>query len=121
MNKNKKTTVVLAGDIGGTKTRLGLFSLSGGSLRGLSEQTFPSKEYDSLEAIINAFLKGREKVSIACLGVAGPIVQGVAIATNLPWKIAEKSIERALHIKKTALINDLVANAYGIRVLKGKD
>jgi len=121
MNKNKKTTVVLAGDIGGTKTRLGLFSVSNEGLRGLSEQTFPSKDYDSVEAIIRAFLKGREKVSIACLGVAGPIFEGIAIATNLPWKIAEKSLERALRIKKTVLINDLVANAYGISVLKGKD
>jgi glucokinase len=121
MNENKKTTVVLAGDIGGTKTRLGLFSISGGSLRKLSEQTFASKDYDSVEAIIKTFLKGREKVSTACLGVAGPIVEGIAIATNLPWKIAEKSIERTLRIKKTVLINDLVANAYGIGVLKGKD
>ena len=121
MNKKKKARVVLAGDIGGTKTRLGLFDVSGGSLRSLFGQTFPSKDYDSVETIIRAFLKGRETVSMACLGVAGPIVEGIAIATNLPWKIAEKTIERSLRIKKTVLINDLVANAYGIRVLKGKD
>jgi glucokinase len=121
MNKKNKARVILAGDIGGTKTRLGLFSVSGGRLRSLSEQTFTSKDDDSVEAIIKTFLKGREKVSIACLGVAGPIVKGTAIATNLPWKIAEKSIKRTLHIKKTVLINDLVANAYGIGVLKEKD
>jgi glucokinase len=121
MSKKNKARVILAGDIGGTKTRLGLFSISGESLRSLSEQTFPSKDYDSVETIIRTFLKGREKVSIACLGVAGPIVEGIAIATNLPWTIAEKTIEQSLHIKKTVLINDLVANAYGIGVLKGKD
>ncbi len=121
MIKKNKARVILAGDIGGTKTRLGLFSVSSGRLRSLSEQTFTSKDNDSVEAIIKTFLKGRETVSIACLGVAGPIVEGTAIATNLPWKIAEKSIQRALRIKKTALINDLVANAYGIRVLKEKD
>jgi len=121
MNMKNKARVILAGDIGGTRTRLGLFDVSSGSLRSLSGQTFPSKDYDSVETIIRMFLKGREKVSIACLGVAGPIVEGIAIATNLPWRIAEKTIERSLHIKKTVLINDLVANAYGIRVLKGKD
>ena len=58
---------------------------------------------------------------MACLGVAGPIVEGIAISTHLLWRIAEKTIEQSLHIKKTVLINDLVANAYGIRVLRGKD
>ncbi len=121
MNKNKKAALILAGDIGGTKTRLGLFSVSGRSLRSISEQTFSSKEHTSVETIIRAFLKEREKASTACFGVAGPIVKGIAIATNLPWKIREKSIGRALSIEKTVLINDLVANAYGINVLKRKD
>lgn len=121
MTASDRPQIVLAGDVGGTNTRLGIFAVSAGNCRALSERTFASRNYDGIEAILGEFLASREKISAACFGVAGPVVRGVAVATNLPWRIDVASLERALSVKKAALINDLVANAYGIRVLKRKD
>jgi len=87
----------------------------------VSTRTFASTEYDGLETIINEFLQDSERIHAACFGVPGPVVRGAVIATNLPWKITEQSLKQLLSISKISLINDLVANAYGIEVLKSKD
>jgi glucokinase len=112
---------LLAGDIGGTKTRLGLFSHDGKGLSMTVCRSFRSQDYDGLEAIISEFLKDDRLISAACFGVAGPIVNGSALATNLPWAFSERTLARFLTIPHVALINDLVANAYGIRALSGTD
>ncbi len=113
--------LILAGDVGGTNTRLGLFEVSRGRLRLLLEKIFLSKNYRGLENILKDFLKGKKGIAAACFGVAGPVTQEVVIATNLPWWINIQSLQNALALKKMEVINDLVANAYGISVLKKRD
>jgi glucokinase len=74
-----------------------------------------------LENILEDFLKGQRNIASACFGVAGPVTQEVVIATNLPWWIDTQSLEKMLPFKKVEVINDLVANAYGISALKKND
>jgi glucokinase len=119
--KTLKPKMILAGDVGGTKTRLGLFSISKDYYRLVFEKSFPSKNYRKLEVIVKDFLKGQKKIGAASFGVAGPVINGIVKATNLPWVISTKSLHRELCLEKVGLINDLVANAYGIFVLKKND
>jgi glucokinase len=104
--------VVLAGDIGGTNTRLWL--LSGG--RTLRRGTLPSRTFaDPADAIIT-FLDG-VRVDVACLGIAGPVIAsrggGRCVATNLPWTVDAARVARRSRIRRVVLINDLVVNAMG--------
>src|SRR4030043_1323717 len=112
---------ILAGDVGGTNTRIGLFEVTRGRLRLLSEKNYLSKKYKGLENILGDFLRSRRGIASACFGVAGPVTEEVIIATNLPWWIDIQSLQKALSLKKVEVINDLVANAYGISVLTKGD
>ncbi len=103
--------MILAGDIGGTKTTLALCDDTGAIQR---EATEASNDHASLEAVIAKFAPG--EVTAACFGVAGPVVDGAAKITNLPWVIAQSSLEKKLHAKVT-LLNDLQATALGMLVL----
>jgi glucokinase len=116
-----KPQLILAGDVGGTNTRLGLFEITRGRFRLLSEKTYLSKNYKGLENILVNFLKGQREIVAACFGVAGPVTEEVIVATNLPWWIDIQSLQKLLSLKKVEVINDLVANAYGISVLKKGD
>jgi glucokinase len=115
-------TMLLAGDIGGTKTRLAIYD-SGDTLRKpLVERTFPSGDYDSLEAVIEAFLKGSAyDVERASFGVAGPVVAGRARITNLPWVIEEGRIREAFGLESAVLLNDLEAIANAVPFLGADD
>lgn len=107
--------MILAGDIGGTHTRLALFEKG----KMIVEKKFDSKKYKGLQQAIEEFLRETKgKVERACLGVAGPVRNGVCKATNLPWIIDSHELSRNLSIPFVRLLNDLEANAYGIRVLK---
>jgi glucokinase len=119
--KKSKSELILAGDVGGTNTRLGLFEVSGNRLRLSYEKTFLSKNYKGIENILVDFLRGHKGIVAACFGVAGPVTEEVVIATNLPWWIDIHSLQKVLLLKKVEVINDLVANAYGISVLKKSD
>jgi glucokinase len=119
--KKGRSELILAGDIGGTNTRLGLFEVSGSRLRLSYEKTFLSKNYKGIENILADFLRGQKGIAAACFGVAGPVTEEVVIATNLPWWIDIHSLQKVLLLKKVEVINDLVANAYGISVLKKID
>jgi glucokinase len=121
MKKTSRSRVVLAGDVGGTKTRLGLFLVDGSGSRLLLSQAYPSRKFDALESVIEEFLPGQERLSAATFGVAGPVVSGTAVATNLPWKISERSLKKFLSIRIVSLVNDLVANAHGIEVMQPRD
>jgi glucokinase len=90
--------VILAGDIGGTKTTLGLFEPAGGALKSLREETFPSREYDALSDVIDAFLPRRPAAVLdgACFGVAGAVDEGRANVTNLPWVVEESALAQEL-------------------------
>ena len=115
-------TVILAGDIGGTNTRLAFVDAAPGGMRILFEKTFPSRERTSLESALLEFLSlHRAAFARASFGIAGPVRDGRCEATNLPWVVDAKSVAKRLRLKRVGLINDLVANAYGIPLLRGKD
>ncbi len=114
--------ILLAGDIGGTKTDLALFSPERGPGAPLAEATFPSARYLSLEALVQEFLgRARSPVSEACFGVAGPVINGQSRITNLPWVIDEGRLCEALHLTSVRLLNDLDAIAHAIPTLQPAD
>jgi glucokinase len=113
---------VLSGDIGGTKTRLAVFDVRGTHLESLVERTYPSGEYASLNAIIEDFLRaGETRPDAAAFGIAGPVRDNAVDVTNLPWRISAAEIAARFHIPRVALLNDLEANAWGLRALDEKD
>jgi len=113
---------VLIGDIGGTKTILAVFSTEAGPRKPLAEKSYPSAGYESLEAIIAEFLmEVHLPVQQACFGVAGPVVDGSAQITNLPWVISVETIKSNFKWTKVALLNDLEAVAYAISILEPED
>jgi glucokinase len=114
--------MILAGDIGGTNTRLALIDATTGELKIVAEKTFPSRERTSLEAAIAEFLSLHScALTKASFGIAGPVRNGRCEATNLPWVVDAKNVAKRLHLKRVGLINDLEANAYGVAVLHSKD
>ena len=119
--------MVLAGDVGGTNTRFGLFRVTGKRYRLLFEKALRSKNYSRLEEALRAFLQENgiqirtSGITSACFGVAGPVTGKIIAATNLPWVINTTSLRKELPIEKVEVINDLVANAYGISLLKKSD
>lgn len=111
--------MILAGDIGGTKTILALFNSQG---EVITESTYPSQNYASLNEIIRQFLADvDEHPKRACFGVAGPVQQGRVQITNLPWIIDANELVADLGFAIAHLINDLEATAHGIPVLSAED
>ena len=114
--------MILAGDIGGTKTNLGLFDVREGALRAHKQQSFPSRDHVGLEAIVQKFMSGaRVQVTAACFGVAGPVVDGQSVTPNLPWIVSAENLARTLNLESVSLINDLEATAHGIPALKPEE
>ncbi len=114
--------ILLAGDIGGTKTSLALFSSENGPRSPLAQATFASDIYPSLEALVREFL-AQVDVSLdrASFGVAGPVVGGQAEITNLPWVLDEIRLADALALTTVRLLNDLDAVAYALPILEEDD
>jgi glucokinase len=116
------TQRVLSGDIGGTKTRLAVFDVTGTHLESLVERTYPSGDYATLSDIIDDFLNaGEARPDAASFGIAGPVRGNAVKVTNLPWQISATEIAARFHIPRVALLNDLEANAWGLRALDEKD
>src|SRR6266516_125690 len=114
--------MLLAGDIGGTKTNLAVFSPETGWRLPLAEATFSSANYPSLEALVSDFLTQHNfSVDRASFGVAGPVVSGHATITNLPWVMEETQLQQALHIPSVRLLNDLDAIAHAVPFLESQD
>ncbi|MFV2081563.1 MAG: ROK family protein, partial [bacterium] len=114
--------MLLAGDIGGTKTILALFSLDSGTLDPLEEASYPSSEYGSLEEIVADFIgTAGHSIHRASIGIAGPVSQGRVATTNLPWDITESDLARTLNIPEVKFLNDLKAIAYAVPHLKSSD
>ncbi len=110
--------MILAGDIGGTKTNLGLFQIQSGALATVLERSYQSKDYPHFEKILDDFLKGHaEAISSAAFGIAAPIVDGHATAPNLPWSLSLSELHQKLNVEQIGLINDLQAMALGISLL----
>lgn len=119
---NRSSRRVLAGDIGGTKTRLAVVDVEGNVLHTQVEKTYSSREHASLRAIVQDFTRQHEyQVEGACFGIAGPVHDNIAQATNLPWRIDARELGEYFDVGPVFLINDLEANAWGIPALKPED
>ncbi len=106
--------MILAGDIGGTKTHLALFRADGKHRRPVRQQIFHSRDYSDLGEILQKWLRGQtHSIRVACFGVAGPVVHGRCETTNLPWIVDAKPISQRFGIASVVLLNDLQAMAYG--------
>lgn len=125
--------MILAGDIGGTKTNLALFASDdlrrtrpSEPLIPLAERRFSNRNYRGLEEVVTDFLSGEPlasdnaSVTAAAFGLAGPVVQDACRTSNLPWVVRGASLRELLEVRKVRLVNDLVANGYGIALLTGE-
>ena len=107
--------MLIAGDIGGTKTRLALVSMKNGPREFVADEEFHSGDYNGLEAIVEAFLtKTKGRATSACFGVPGPVIKGRAHLTNLPWDLEEGALCRSLDLGAVSLLNDLQAVAQAV-------
>ena len=114
--------MILAGDIGGTHSRLGLFSPEAGVLKLAREKIYSSREYRGLAEIVNAFQKDANAgIEHASFGIAGPVLNGVAVTPNLPWFIDRADLSRQTGIETVCLIKVLEAHASGINDLAPAD
>ena len=114
--------MLLAGDIGGTKTDLAIFSVEGGPHSPLKQAQVHSADYPSLQALVTDFLKDTEmRVERACFDVAGPVIDGRVQVTNLPWVMDETSLAKDLNFKSVHLLNDLEAVARAVPILRPSD
>jgi len=119
MTIRKRDTVVLAGDIGGTKTSVGLFAMGKKRPEPLAGESFPSREAPDLENIVDRFLESNPApISSACFGIAGPVINGRCKTTNLPWVVSETLMKRRFHWRHVRLLNDLAAAALAIPLLR---
>ncbi len=110
---------VLAGDIGGTHTRLCLAEKKAEKINIVHEQVYASQQYPDLLSLLHDFLKTHSGFSFeaACLAVAGPVREQQAQVTNLPWRLDAAQLKKTLGIKQLALINDFQALGYGLQTL----
>jgi glucokinase len=114
--------MILAGDIGGTNTRLACFEPQNGHLQLVSERVFPSREHSEFGQIVIRFLHDSgTRPKAACFGIAGPVCNGRVEASNLPWVIEQSLLARQIQLPATLLINDLEASAWGIGALAETD
>jgi glucokinase len=114
--------MILAGDIGGTSTRVALFEVEGDRLISRVQTNYPSGKYPGLEAILAEFLEAnRSQVDAACFGIAGPVRQGRVQTPNLTWVVDAQLLSRLLELESVTLLNDLESTAYGIAALGGPD
>jgi len=116
-------TTLLAGDIGGTKTLLGLYHLDGGQLvQGRSER-FVSADWADFADLVNHFLdqgeRSEPRPAQACFAVAGPVRQGRVKLTNLPWLLEEQALAGRCGLERLELVNDFAVLIYGLPHLLG--
>ena len=113
--------LVLAGDVGGTKTNLALFKMNKRSAKVLKEENYKSQEFNSITDITSEFLKDQPQPSACCIGVAGPVFDGKVKLTNLSWEMDSKEIANQMGLDEIHLINDLEVTAYGLAMLGDED
>src|SRR5262245_39910507 len=115
--------MILAGDIGGTKTVIGHYEESQNKLRQVHTATFQSREHHSLDEILEVYLRDNPHLSVraACFGVAGTVIDGKSHTTNLPWQLDEKVLAHTVAAPRVKLLNDLEAAGYGMLHLAPDD
>ena len=110
--------MILAGDIGGTKSNLGLFDVQGNALVRVAHKRYASHEHSGLHEIAQDFLRQTSaQVTAAAFGIAGPILNNRVTAANLPWTVDAAEMAKFLRLPRARLLNDLQATAYGVGVL----
>lgn len=113
---------ILAGDVGGTKTWLAMYESEGGAFREARTERYGSADFPGLAPMVALFLgDDRGTVDRAAFGVAGPVVDDVCRATNLPWVIDARALEADLGISRVRLLNDFHAVALGIGMMRGDE
>lgn len=113
--------LILAGDVGGTKTLLMLAEIVEGVPRAAHEARYENAQFDSLETILSDFLGARYQPAVACFAVAGPIEGRCTKLTNLLWRIDADALVKRFGFQRAHLINDFVAVGYGIEALGPSD
>ncbi|HEX9880515.1 MAG TPA: glucokinase [Candidatus Binatia bacterium] len=115
--------MILAGDIGGTKTILALFEEKGAGLRPVRDATFANADHGTFKEVLKLFLREETASSVesGCFGVAGAVINGRTRMTNLNWELNESVLAEALGVKRVKLLNDLAATAYGMVHLSPDD
>jgi glucokinase len=114
--------MILAGEIGATRTRLAAFETEGNRLQCVVTKTYMSQEYGGLSEVLTQFIRSEGiPVHHACFGVAGPVRSGRSKISNLPWTIDSRELSKQLTLSSVGLLNDLEAYAYGIDGLESKD
>jgi glucokinase len=114
--------MILAGDIGGTSSRLAFFAEDGERLERVVEETYTSLDHANLETMVKRFVSSHDlPVDVACFGIAGPVRNGRVEAVNLPWAIDARELAHLLRVEVVGLLNDLEAHAYGIVMLAPED
>jgi len=114
--------LILAGDIGGTTTRLAFFRVAATGLETVAQSNYASRGHGSLAAIVQAFVSEQQLVPVrACFGIAGPVRAGRVLTPNLPWLVDGSELAELLGLERICLLNDLQANAYGIPLLAEED
>jgi glucokinase len=111
--------MIVAGDVGGTKARIGLFEKVGQKLELIVSERYTSREFGNLETIVKGFLDQHKNavkspIVAACFGLPGPVINGRVKVTNLPWEVVQADVSSALGIPKVKLVNDLVSTAAAI-------
>ena len=116
--KATRPALLLAGDVGATKTNLALFAAAGEELTPVAEAHFVNDGYAGLKDVVRAFLAREACVpTAACFGVAGPVADGRTRMPNLGWRIEAPVLGRLFALERVVLLNDLEATAYGIATL----
>src|SRR5215469_9958081 len=119
---DSELTMLIAGDIGGTKTDLAIYSPESGPHTPLAQTTVHSADYPSLQAMVTEFLtKVGMSVDVASFDVAGPVINGHVKTTNLPWVLDESTLANELNLKAAHLMNDLEAVARAVPALRDED
>lgn len=114
-------TVVLAGDIGATKTNVALYKFEDNDFHLIRDGTLTSRSFNSITEIIQEFTKDSPPPQSICFGVAGPVLNGIATLSNLQWNINIEELSALYPQARTHLINDLKATAYGLALLDEND
>lgn len=114
--------MILAGDLGGTKSNLGLFDVQQGKLVRVAEKRYASQEHSGLQEVVQDFIRVTgAKITASSFGIAGPVVNNRVQATNFPWIVDGAAIANYLGLNCVRLLNDLEAAGYGIGVLELND
>jgi glucokinase len=113
--------LVLAGDIGGTKTRLAITQVEGTRVHIIREAEYPSRQFDSFEKLLADFMADSPVPAHVAFGIAGPVLGRAVRTTNLPWFIEADVLQQHFGFRACNLLNDLEATAYGIPALVADD